>query len=329
MERSRSASLFTGVERLAARLAAAAARRGTILCFHGVTQAAEPGGSIHLAQHEFSAVLDLVQQTHRCVPVAELVARHLDGRPTRGLLAVTFDDAYTSVARSALPELARRGMPACLFAVSSAAQNGSPYWWDRMELVARVATPARWRALEQAAGVPSHLSGANGRVHAMRSWVLETHRGRWPVAAEPAMADAERELSVAIADRSLSLGELARLAGSALVQVGVHTVTHANLSRLSDAEVAREVAESYRVLRDAVPVTLPILAAPYGLGDERVTRVSLATGMKAVLSVSGMTLVRGTPLEWVPRFCLLAGMPVWKVGITLAGWLDARRRSEQ
>jgi peptidoglycan/xylan/chitin deacetylase (PgdA/CDA1 family) len=260
------------------------------------------------------------QATHRCVPVGELVERHMAGRSTKGLLAITFDDAYVSVRERALPLLAQRGMPSCLFAVSEAATSRAPYWWDRIEAVARAATPERWAAFERACGAPQNT--------ALREWVLRDHRGRWPAHAAEALATAEREAQVRVTDRSLSLDDLATLAADPLVQIGVHTVTHAALPTLDDAGIREEVAACHRTLRDAIPGVLPLLAAPYGLGDARVVRVSRDAGMTAVLSVSGMTLTRDAPVERVPRVCLLAGMPVWKVGITLAGWLDGRRRRE-
>ena len=262
----------------------------------------------------------MCQATHRCVPVGELVDRHLAGRSTKGLLAVTFDDAYVSVRERALPLLAQRGMPSCLFAVSEAAMSRAAYWWDRVEAVARVATPERWAAFERACGVPQTVS--------LRDWVLRDHQGRWPAHAAAALETAEREAQVRVADRSLSLDDLATLAADPLVQIGVHTVSHAALPTLDDAAIRGEVADCHRALRAAIPAVLPLLAAPYGLGDARVVRVSRDAGMTAVLSVSGMTLTPDTPLEWIARVCLLARMPVWKVGITLAGWLNGRRRRE-
>src|SRR6266850_2036139 len=100
--------LSTLADRFLARATAAAGKRGAILCFHGLTRAAEPPGSIHVATAEFRTLLDTFAATHRFLPLSELLGRHLDGRSTRGLLAVTFDDAYASVAEWALPELASR-----------------------------------------------------------------------------------------------------------------------------------------------------------------------------------------------------------------------------
>ena len=309
------------VERWVARAAAATGRRGAILCFHGVTPVEEPRGSIHLAKDEFCTLLDALAATHRFLPVSELLKRLAAGHSTRGLIAVTFDDAYGSVASLASPELEARGIPHALFAVSGAARSGEAYWWDRLQSVERALTPERWSAFEQA--VRDHTGSSS-----LRDWVVHEHHGRWPASALPALDQIEGELGVTVTDRSVSLERLAALARNPLIEIGVHTVTHPSLPTLSDADITREVRQCYEELREVSAATLPVLAAPYGLGDERVVRISLASGMTAVLSVAGATLNPRAPAGWVPRVCLLAGMPIWKVGVTLAGWLDRRRLRE-
>ena len=62
------------------------------------------------------------------------------------------------------------------------------------------------------------------------------------------------------------------------VAMGSHTVSHARLTRLSDAEVRRELAESKQQIEAELGRPCPELAYPYGEHDERVRRLARAAG---------------------------------------------------
>jgi peptidoglycan/xylan/chitin deacetylase (PgdA/CDA1 family) len=47
----------------------------------------------------------------------------------RPVVAITFDDAFASVAEWAVPTLRKQGWPATVFAVTQAVDNGGPMWW--------------------------------------------------------------------------------------------------------------------------------------------------------------------------------------------------------
>jgi hypothetical protein len=72
--------------------------------------------------------------------------------------------------------------------------------------------------------------------------------------------------------------------------------------------------------------SVPILAAPYGFADARVVRLAQAAGMLATLSVSGSALGKGGSSAWVPRICMTAGLPQWRLKLRLAGVGDGRWR---
>lgn len=62
------------------------------------------------------------------------------------------------------------------------------------------------------------------------------------------------------------------------VEVGSHGITHAHLTRLSDAELRRELAESKAEIEDVLGRRCPELAYPYGEHDERVRAAARAAG---------------------------------------------------
>src|SRR5690349_12643129 len=109
---------------------------GAILCFHSLTTTRLPAeGIVHLPLAAFKRIIAAVRQVAEIVPLADLVRRHLDGRSTSGLVAVTFDDAYASLLTEAEDFLGRAAIPVTVFVVTNAASTGARYWWDRIDEV--------------------------------------------------------------------------------------------------------------------------------------------------------------------------------------------------
>jgi peptidoglycan/xylan/chitin deacetylase (PgdA/CDA1 family) len=84
-------------------------------------------------------------------------------------------------------------------------------------------------------------------------------------------------------DNPTDLSELATMSWDEIrthssdgVQVGSHTVTHAHLTSLSDAELARELSDSKEQLETELRAACTELAYPYGEYDSRVSSAARA-----------------------------------------------------
>jgi peptidoglycan/xylan/chitin deacetylase (PgdA/CDA1 family) len=62
------------------------------------------------------------------------------------------------------------------------------------------------------------------------------------------------------------------------VEIGSHGIAHAHLTRLSDADLRRELGESKAEIEDVLGRRCPDLAYPYGEHDERVRAAARAAG---------------------------------------------------
>jgi peptidoglycan/xylan/chitin deacetylase (PgdA/CDA1 family) len=71
------------------------------------------------------------------------------------------------------------------------------------------------------------------------------------------------------------------------VEVGSHTVTHAHLTHLSDAELTRELRESRERLEARLARPCRYLAYPYGEEDARVRASARAAGYAAAFGLPG------------------------------------------
>src|SRR5262245_22536753 len=117
-----------------------------VLCFHGVTTTAEPSDSVtHVPVSTFKEMVQAVRSLGEIVPLSELVSRHQENRPTGGLYAITFDDAYASLQGEVAEVLQRDRIPATVFVTTDATQYGAAFWWDRLEDTQLHVTADRWR----------------------------------------------------------------------------------------------------------------------------------------------------------------------------------------
>ena len=88
---------------------------GTIITYHGVGSA-QPGDDPHellVSEGAFEAQMDFLARRRTVVSLQELVQGESQGPKPR--VAITFDDAYTSVLETAAPILATYGLPSTAF----------------------------------------------------------------------------------------------------------------------------------------------------------------------------------------------------------------------
>jgi peptidoglycan/xylan/chitin deacetylase (PgdA/CDA1 family) len=304
---------------------------GAILCFHSVTTPARPAeGSAHVPLRAFQSYVRVARRLGEIVPLGELVRRHAEGRSTSGLVALTLDDAYVALRTELRDFLWREAVPIAIFVVTRAAATGAAYWWDRIDDLFPRVEPNRWRAFETACGLPEEYRRGQARSHGplrpLRQWLLATYEGRWPEHLEPQLQALEQEIGLQTLHRSMTFDEVADLAATTSVEVGVHTVSHPVLPLLPDADLRQEIVASYAALRERFPSTLPILSIPFGLYDERTLRTAHSVGMTASLTLGGTLLHGERHPHALPRLCLTRGDTAARLGLRLFGVPDFIRR---
>ena len=296
---------------------------GAILCLHGLSTQDVPSQSppnVPLAN--FIRFVTSIRRVAKIVPLKQLLDQHRRKRRTAGLVALTFDDAYRSILL-AEDFLQTESIPLSVFVTTAFAERGGAYWWDRVDDLHSNVSPDRWQAFEDRLGLPASFRAGQppeyGPLRPLRQWILAEHAGRWPAHGEPLLKELESAAGFATAQRSMTMAELKEFARSALVDVGVHTLTHPVLPLLPDEEAFSEIADSWRRIREACPKALPVLAFPFGLYDERTVRIAREAGMEATLSVVRRTVAgyaMDTPL---PRFCLTQQEKTWKLLMRVTG----------
>lgn len=298
----------------------------SILCFHAVSSPALPSHSVvNLPADTFTALMDRVRAVATVVPLRELLDRREAGRSVRGLVAVTFDDGYASLPALIGTYLAAHGVPATIFIASAYSGTGGRFWWDRVDDLYPVVPAERWRAFEDAVGVPeAYRTGqpaAFGPLRPLRQWLLRSGCGRTTPPLDAALTDLERDAGQATRQHAMTFDALRRFAAQAPVDFGVHTDTHPVLPLLAEPEARGEIERCHAVLREELgaEAVVPVLAAPFGLYDAAVLRVARAAGMRATLTLANRTLAAAGAETGLPRLSMTVRSTGWRVLVHASG----------
>jgi polysaccharide pyruvyl transferase WcaK-like protein/peptidoglycan/xylan/chitin deacetylase (PgdA/CDA1 family) len=217
-----------------------------VLAYHRVDP--HPGEDpfrISVARDTFERHLEALAARFRLVGPDGLQGPVPEDRPA---LLLTFDDAYETVYRHAFPVLARRRVPAVVFAATGYVGSGRPFWWERL---------ARWRRL---AGLPA---GERDR--------LQRELRHLPAAERDARLDAmgaPPEDAIGPEGRAATWEMLAEMQASGLVEVGGHTRWHPSLGLLDQAEAAAEVRGAIDDIEAELGLRPRLFAFPHGSPDD-------------------------------------------------------------
>jgi len=253
-----------------------------VLCYHSVrhdNSEALPFHELHVTTSTFERHCQLIAALCHPISLADLREARKGARalPPRAVL-VTFDDGYRAVLDLALPILERYKVPAVVFGCSEPIVRGMHFWFD---------------SVYQSAGEHAVLEARSAPV---AEWTEFVTANQLP--ASP--SDRHRPLTV---------DELKRLAGHALIEIGGHTLSHPTLALMSYAEQAREVEGCRTALEQLVGAPIGAFAYPYGVSthDYSADTVSVVRGAGFDL---GFTTKPGfaaldCPAYEIPRFVML------------------------
>lgn len=263
-------------------------RRGStiIFAYHNVVpDTAPPIGdrSLHLPFSRFTSQLDRLEQTHEFVDLTSAGA--IPGEASRPRAAITFDDAYRGALTLALPELARRGIPATVF-VAPGLLGSTGCWWDLLA-----------------------ASDGSGLAPTVRHHVLHELRGDGAAAVAWARANAMPLSSLPTHAGIASEDELGVASALPRIQFGAHTWSHCNLARVDERELDRELGMPLEWLHQRFEQVVPWLAYPYGLFAPSTAARARSAGYVGALRIDGGWLGSACRRTFdLPRLTVPAGV---------------------
>jgi len=279
-----SAVHHTGLGALAALLLATS---GAILMLHRVTDAAySPLGlnrGLAISPGFLDRLLaDLPRRGLRVVSLDELLEALSAGR-ARGLVALTADDGYLDNLTEALPVLEAHVAPITIYVAPGLTNGDVLPWWEAVENFV-------------AASDVVHMPTANGTetIDCRDTPARRAAAARIMVHLATKVAEGEQQAYLtrmgirAPSERQfMNWRELRRLSDHPLVDIGAHTVNHCNLSRLSAAKAAHEMADSATVIELELGRRPRHFAYPYGgpaAAGARETGLARAAGFASAVT---------------------------------------------
>ena len=249
----------------------------------------EPGGAFWkgilgqaLDRELFARRLKWLQKRWRFAPMAQTLAALEKGQPS-GLATLTFDDAYRDFLTVIPPVLRELNIPALFYITVQPLEQRELLWFDQVysSFVGATVPEVTLRTIEN------------------RRFMLDTmaHRRLSANTVCGILAQVEdplrREIVAEVVNKLgpgpfkpkelyLSRSELEELASQPGVEIGSHTLSHPNLTLLSDSKLRAELEESRSILSQIVGYEIRHLSYPNNAWDERVADMAKACGYSSV-----------------------------------------------
>ncbi len=295
-------------------------------------------GGYVLAYHDLPAARFVEQiealRPARPVPLGEIVARVREGKSTRGLFAITFDDGVGETVRAIATAAEARGWPVTFYLPTAYLDAedlggegcGLPFQrWQRMEPFLPPCVldlPSGPLDLSTAARRKRFSDGMYQALYARREETFV------PLLEELRAVLLEERLATAEALRppaALTWAEVERLSRNPLLRFESHGVSHQAVSALTPDEVEGELLQSRDRIREHTGRACRHFCYPYG------TEASIGPAAVRLVAEhfdSGVTMQRGRLGRHAPA--LLPRIPLypWDTGATarLKTLQVARRR---
>ena len=245
----------------------------TILAYHRVmpTDALESypfdDQLISATPAQFEWQMRHLREHLRPVALREVIAHLDEGAPLPpAAVAVTFDDGFADTYRYAFPVLKRYAIPATVFVSTGYIDSKEPFWFELAAYLVYHLEPhalalpcgrtfptgdsreARTRSLRQLDGILKDLPNAE-RIALIADWARRFN--------------ARIEHDVTGHSRPISWPQVQEM-GTAGIEFGSHTVTHPNLTCISDEDLERELGDSKRILEERLQRSVQSIAYPIG-----------------------------------------------------------------
>ena len=271
----------------------------------------------------FRSNLESLARTRQVISLSAAVAILEESRrPDRRYGVLTFDDSLACTSRVAIPEVLRVGIPATVFVSTEILDTGEPYWWLRLDYAWRHAKTDH-AGISGPAGEtvsirkddPASMARAKVLLRAMRAIQRDREVGRVEDAFCARLSDSAAGYPYA---EAMTWGDVSGLAAKG-IEIGSHTVTHANLEELTRDEVISELSKSKRQIEQKLGLKCPSFCYPYGRYSCGVPDLVREAGYKCATS----TISPGRNLTGQDAFLLqrysITSEP-YKLGYDLSGF---------
>ena len=272
----------------------------TILAYHRVipTDALESypfdPELISATPSQFDSQMRYVREQLHPVSLQDVIAQIEQGTPLpANAVAVTFDDGFADTYRYAFPVLRRYHIPATIFVSTGYVDSGGPFWFELASYLVyrvpphslepqdgiRLPTGDSWT--DRTASLRQLHSFLKDLPNAVRLKILDTWANRYST---------ELRHGALGHSRPISWPQVIEMAASG-IEFGSHTVSHPNLTRITDEDLNYELAESKHMLE--FHLQQPIDTIAYPIGTQSAFNIKVLNAVREHKFKLGLTYVSG------------------------------------
>lgn len=321
-----------GKQSYARRAARWAKRRvvpsGAILMYHRIADERLDPWRLCVSPENFAEHLQLLRAARvRLMTVADLAASLATGVVPRRAVAITFDDGYRDNLDAGLPLLEQFEAPATLFVASGYVGFKGEFWWDALERVFLAAGELPetleltvngeercWKLGQDAAKVGENAEDSCGwnpsstpQTIRQRLYTELRNLLLFASADERARIPAELLRWAGLSEtarptrRILDVDGLRRVARDGLVEIGGHSVSHPDLSGLSEAAQEQELRAGKTALETMLEHPLRGMAYPHGGCTPETRRLAQEAGFAYACGTKAAPLRSNSDAHQLPR----------------------------
>ena len=277
--------------------------RLTILIFHRVLPEPDPLFPDEPCVKRFDEIMAWVSQWFQFLPLEEAVRRLQAGNLPERAAAISFDDGYADNLIHAAPILQRYDLPATVF-VATGFLDGGRIWNDTIIESVRNSAASEIDATSLGLGVLAIETTEQKRLALDK--LLTRIKFLSPQERSDAVGFMKEHCAAQLPNDLMMTTEQVRALREVKISVGAHTVSHPILTRISDDEARKEIAENRERLESILGEPVSLFAYPNGkLGRDYAAKhveIVKKIGFQAAFTTNWGACGRQSDPFQLPRF---------------------------
>jgi peptidoglycan/xylan/chitin deacetylase (PgdA/CDA1 family) len=302
--------------------------KAIILMYHRVADSDFDPRKLCVKPQHFAEQMEALQKYAHPIRLDELVQASTIGRIPDRAVAVTFDDGYADNFFNAKPVLERYNIPATVFVTTEYIGQDCEFWSDELERILLqprtlpdtlnlhiAGTSYQWELrsathyTEAEHRRDRHLKAGEERPGTRLAFYfsLWEHLAPLPAAQQKDALSAIRDWSgtkvnFRSACRPLNVEELRSLVQCGMLEIGAHTVSHAQLPAHSKEYQRGEILKSKIVLQEILSHRVTSFAYPYGEYNQDSVKLVEKAGFTSACTTNERSVQNKCNCFELPRF---------------------------
>ena len=303
--------------------------KAVILMYHSIIKVDQDPWASCVTPQNFAEHLEVIKKYGNPISLRQLARAHQKKNIPHQAIVITFDDGYADNLYNAKPILESYDIPATAFLTTGYIDSNREFWWDELEqlllqpgklpknLVLSIDDGHQWavgpafdytdddyqkdRGLMAWEGAPgSRLDLYHSIWQQLQPWSIDKQK----LALDELVDRTNLQARVRETHRPLSLEEVYQLDQGNLIEVGAHTLTHAQLPAHPIAYQQYEVLQNKTQLQEILGHEVSMFSYPFGACSPETVSIIRESGFICACSTKEDTVSRDSDCLKFPRFAV-------------------------